>query len=93
VRLSFFTFVTEGVEAAVRAALKAAGDKDVFAMGGADVIRQLLVLGLVDQLQLHLSPVLLGGGTRLFDGGDLTPFEQVDVRVSPHATHLTYVPV
>ena len=61
-------------------------------MGGADVIRQLLALGLVDQLQLHLSPVLLGAGTRLFDGGEPTQLEQVDVRVSPHATHLTYVP-
>ena len=89
---SLFTIVTEGLEAAVQAARAAAGDKNVYAMGGADVIRQLLALGLVDQLQLHLSPVLLGAGTRLFDGGEPTQFEQVGVRVSPHATHLTYVP-
>jgi dihydrofolate reductase len=90
-RLPFWTFVGS-VEEAVEQARAAAGDKDVFAMGGGEVINQIVGLGLADRIQIHLSPVLMGDGTPLFQGGELTELEQVDVRVSPHATHLTYRP-
>jgi dihydrofolate reductase len=63
-----FTFVTDGVESAVAQAKAAAGDKDVQVIGGADLIQQLLGAGLVDQLNIDVMPLLLGSGTRLFDG-------------------------
>jgi dihydrofolate reductase len=86
-----FEFVTDGIDAAVeqaRAAAAAAG-KDVFVMGGADVVRQCVHNGLVDELRIHLAAVVLGSGTPLFDGRrcELT---QRSVRVSTTATHLTY---
>src|SRR5690606_37693928 len=62
-----FTFVTDGVAAAVKAAREAAGERDVIVQGGASVIDQALAGGLVDELRIHLSPVLMGAGTRLFD--------------------------
>jgi dihydrofolate reductase len=64
-----FTFVTDGIQAALEQARAAAGDKDVAVGGGADVVRQYLRAGLLDELQLHVVPVLLGGGVRLFDDG------------------------
>lgn len=88
-RLDFWTFVGS-VEEAVEQARAVAGDKDVFAMGGGDVINQIVALGLADLIQIHLSPVLMGDGTPLFHGLSPTELEQVDVQVSPHATHLTY---
>src|SRR3954447_25161861 len=63
-----FEFVTGGIEEAVERAIAAAGGKDVQIAGGASVGRQALAAGLVDELLLHTAPVLLGGGTRLFDG-------------------------
>ena len=63
-----FFFVTDGIEAALERAREAAGDKDVFIGGGADVINQYLAAGLVDELELHVVPIVLGGGARLFDG-------------------------
>src|SRR6478752_6545580 len=63
-----FTFVTDGIESALEQARAAAGNKDVFIGGGADVINQYLASGLVDELELHVAPILLGGGARLFDG-------------------------
>jgi dihydrofolate reductase len=63
-----FSFVTEGVEAAVRRAVEAAGGKDVAIGGGADVAQQCLRAGLLDEICLHVAPVFLGGGTRLFEG-------------------------
>lgn len=65
-RLSI-TFVTDGVRAAVVRAVEAAGDRDVTVVGGADLVRQLLDEGLVDELHVDVVPVLLGGGLRLFD--------------------------
>jgi dihydrofolate reductase len=62
-----FTFVHNGIESALAQAKAAAGDKSVWLMGGADIIQQYLKAGLVDELQIHITPVLLGGGTRLFD--------------------------
>ncbi|SNT62386.1 Dihydrofolate reductase [Asanoa hainanensis] len=62
-----FTFVTDGVEAAVAKAKSAAGDRDVTVVGGVDLGHQLLTRGLVDELRLDIMPVLLGGGRRLFE--------------------------
>jgi dihydrofolate reductase len=85
-----FTFVA-GVEEAVARAREAAGDKDVHVMGGADVLRQALDAGLVDELSIIVAPVILGGGKRLFEGFtkslDLT---QVGVRQSEFATFIDY---
>ncbi len=85
-----FTFVS-GVGEAVERAREAAGDKDVSLMGGADVIRQALALGLVDVLTLIVAPVVLGGGKRLFEGfeGSLE-LEHLGVRQSPFATFIDY---
>ena len=63
-----FTFVTDGVESALAQARAAAGDRDVAVGGGAEVAQQFLAAGLLDEVQLHVAPVLLGGGRRLFDG-------------------------
>ena len=87
---SRFRFVTGGVAAAVDEARAAAGDKDVVVMGGANVIDQCLAAGLVDELRIHLSPLLLGGGTRLFDLTGPMTLIQRQVTESPRATHLTY---
>jgi dihydrofolate reductase len=87
---SRFRFVTEGVAAAIDQARAAAGDKDVVVMGGANVIDQSLAAGLVDELRIHLSPLLLGGGTRLFDLVGPTTLVQREIAESPRATHLTY---
>lgn len=85
-----FTFVTDGVESAIRQAREAAGDRNVGVAGGADAVQQALRARLVDELRLHLAPVLLGSGTRLFDGlGDLE-LERTEVVGSPAVTHLTF---
>ena len=67
-----FTFVTDGIDAALQQAREAAGDKDVFIGGGADVVNQYLAAGLVNELELHVTPILLGGGARLFEESDLS---------------------
>ncbi|HEX9994300.1 MAG TPA: dihydrofolate reductase family protein, partial [Acidimicrobiales bacterium] len=86
-----FTFVTDGLPAAVERARAAAGDRDVVVMGGGDVIRQCVVGGLVDELSIHLAPVVLGGGTPLFAAdGERRRLVQRSVRPSSTATHLTY---
>ncbi len=85
-----FTFV-DGVERAVAMAVEAAGDKDVSIAGGADLIRQALAAGLVDELTIITAPVVLGGGKRLFDGFTKSvDLEHVGVRQSPYATFVTY---
>jgi dihydrofolate reductase len=87
-----YRFVTDGIESALKQAQAAAGDKDVTVMGGADLGRQYLAAGLVDEIQIHLVPVLFGSGTRMFD--DLhkghIQLEAVDVLPTPSATHLRY---
>ncbi len=87
-----FTFVTEGVEAAAEQALAAAGGKDVLVAGGASVDQQLLAAGLVDTLQIHVAPVLLGAGVRLFDGLDPESVQLEVTRAihSPAVSHLAY---
>ena len=86
-----FTFVTEGIGHAVERAVAAAGDKRVHIMGGATIIQQALAAGLVDELFLHVAPVILNGGTRLFDhlGGPIQ-LERTEVIESRRATHLRY---
>jgi dihydrofolate reductase len=80
-----------GVEEAVAAAREVAGGRDVSVMGGADVIRQALRAGLLDELSISIAPVVLGGGKRLFDGFDQTVvLEHVGLLQSPFATHITY---
>jgi dihydrofolate reductase len=86
-----FHFVTEGLEAAVAQAREAAGEEDVSVAGGGETIRQCIAAGLLDELTLHLVPILLGGGTRLFDGlGPEVALEQTRAVEAPGVTHLTY---
>jgi dihydrofolate reductase len=66
-----FTFVTDGIVRAIEQAKAAADGKDVTVIGGASVARQCLKAGLVDELQIDIMPVLLGGGLRLFEGSDM----------------------
>jgi dihydrofolate reductase len=85
-----FHFVTDGVESALEQAKEAAGDAVVSIAGGASVVRQYLRAGLLDELHLHVVPVVLGAGERLLDDvGDLT-LDQVEVRPSAAVTHIRY---
>lgn len=86
-----FTFVTDGIETALAQAHEAAGDRDVLIGGGADVINQCLAAGLVDVLELHVVPILLGGGARLFEGvGSDVKLELLRVVDAPGVAHLKY---
>jgi dihydrofolate reductase len=86
-----FTFVTDGIESALAQAKEAAGGKDVSLGGGADVAQQYLAAGLIDELLLNVVPVLLGDGTRLFEGfSGATTLEQVQVVEAPGVAHLKY---
>lgn len=89
-----FTFVTDGIESALQQARAAAGDKDVSVAGGANVIQQLLRAGLLDEIQIHLIPVLLGDGTRLFahTGPDVIELASTRVIESAGVTHLRFRP-
>jgi dihydrofolate reductase len=85
-----FTFVTEGIESALEQARSAAGDKDVAIAGGARTVQQYLAAGMLDDLYLHIVPVILGAGERLLeDVGDPT-LEPVKVIASPTVTHVKY---
>jgi len=84
-----FTFVTDGIESALGQARAAAGSKDVLIAGGGEAVQQYLAAGLLDELQIHVAPLLLGDGVRLFDdarGG----LELERVIASPTVTHLRY---
>jgi dihydrofolate reductase len=87
-----FHFVTDGIESALEQARRAAGDKDVFLLGGGQIIRQYLAAGLLDELELHVVPVLLGGGSRIFDnlGEAGVQLEQVRAVEAPGVAHLKY---
>jgi dihydrofolate reductase len=87
-----FHFVNDGIESALAAARAVAGGRDIRIAGGADLVRQYLDAGLVDEFTLSIAPVILGDGTRLFDGNvpTLDGLRAVDVDASPRATHLTY---
>ena len=87
-----YHFVTDGVTSALEQARAAAGEKNISVGGGANVINQFIAAGLLDELHLHIVPVLLGGGARLFDG--LPPmlhgFEQTRVLDASGVTHITF---
>ena len=87
-----FHFVTDGIEAALERARKEAGDKNVGIAGGASVARQYLKAGLLDELLIHVAPVLIGDGVRLFDdpGPDQVELESIESIQSPAVTHLRY---
>jgi len=86
-----YTFVTEGIGAALDLARAAAGGKDVYIGGGANVINEYLATGLLDLLELHVVPILLGGGARLFEGvGPDVKLELDRVVEAPGVTHLRY---
>jgi len=87
-----FTFVTDGIRPALKMAQQAAGGKDVLVGGSANVANQYLAAGLLDQIDLHLVPMLLGDGLRVFDDAALAgvSLEQERVIEAPGVTHLTY---
>lgn len=88
---SVYRFVTDGPQAALDAAREAAGNADVTIMGGADIGRQFLAAGLVDELSLHVAPVVFGGGTRLFgDQPEHLTLTLLGCVPTPTAVHLRY---
>jgi dihydrofolate reductase len=89
---NIFHFVTDGIHAALDRARKAAAGKDVSLAGGAKACQQYLKAGLVDEMEIHLAPVLLGRGERLFDGvDDLHGLELTRTIAAPNVTHLKFV--
>lgn len=85
-----FFFVTDGIESALSQAKKAAGDRDVKIMGGAQTVNQYLAAGLLDELWLHIVPVTVGVGSRLFEGVANLTLEPVEVSGSSLVTHIRY---
>ena len=85
-----FTFVTDGIGAALAQAREAAHGKDVEIAGGAETVRQYLSACLIDELRLHLAPVILGGGERLLDSVPDLTLEPMDVSGTRLVTHLGY---
>jgi dihydrofolate reductase len=86
-----FIFVTDGIESALDQARDAAGDKDVSIGGGASTVQQFLGAGLIDEFQIHVAPLLLGGGTRLFEQAPPEiGLELTGVIESPRVTHIGY---
>jgi dihydrofolate reductase len=85
-----FTFVTDGIESALAQARAAAGDRDVAIAGGAATVNQYLAAGLIDELRLHVAPLILGAGERLFAGVADVDLELVAGRSTELVTHLTY---
>lgn len=87
-----YHFVSEGIERARADAISAAGGKNVSVMGGADIGQQFIRAGLVDELSIHLVPIIFGGGTRMFEnlGEQFHDLEVVEVLPGATATHLRY---
>jgi dihydrofolate reductase len=85
-----FTFVTNGIESALKQAQEAAGDKDVAIAGGASAAKQYLAAGILDELYLHIVPVILGAGERLLENVGDPVLEPVKVIASPAVTHVKY---
>jgi dihydrofolate reductase len=87
-----FTFVTDGIESALQQAKAAAGDKNVNIAGGAGTVQQFIRAGLLDELEIHLAPLLCGKGIRLFDkmGPEHVELEIMRVVASPKVTHLRF---
>jgi dihydrofolate reductase len=85
-----FHFVTDGIEAAFERARESADGGDISIHGGATTVNQYLAAGLIDELRLHITPLMLGAGPRLFDGVAPLDLEQVSSRATPSVTHLIY---
>jgi dihydrofolate reductase len=87
-----YTFVTDGIESALRQAQEAAGEQDVVIIGGATVGRAYIAAGLVDEIVMHIVPVLFGTGTRMFEdmGVGHRQLEPIEVVDRPLATHIRY---
>jgi dihydrofolate reductase len=85
-----FTFVTDGIESALKQARAAAGDKDVAVSGGANVINQYLAADLIDELWLHIVPVTIGSGQRLFNDTPGIKLKPLEVRTTDLVTHIKY---
>jgi dihydrofolate reductase len=85
-----FNFVTDGIESALKQAKAAAGGKDVSVSGGANIVQQVLKAGLLDEIQIHLVPVVLGGGRRLFEHLGKIELEPARVIDSPGVTHIRF---
>ena len=87
-----YTFVTDGIESALEQARAAAGDKNVCVMGGANIGQQYIAAGLIDEIQIHLVPVLFGSGTRMFEhlGSEHINLETAEVIETAAATHLRF---
>jgi dihydrofolate reductase len=92
VQIKGFSFVTAGIEAALSKARAVAGSKNVWVMGGANIAQQFIRAGILDELHLHIVPVLLARGTRLFENLGTDPLEMkiIQAVTSPGATHLYY---
>jgi dihydrofolate reductase len=87
-----YTFVSDGIESALEQAKVAAGDKNVAVMGGAEIGPQYIKAGLIDEISIHLVPVFLGSGTRMFEhlGSEHIQLETAGVVETPQATHLRF---
>lgn len=85
-----FTFVTAGIHEALRLAREAAGDGRIDIAGGATTVNQYLAADLIDEIRVHVTPVILGGGERLFSGVGPVRLEQLDGRVGAGVTHIRY---
>jgi dihydrofolate reductase len=85
-----FTFVTDGIESALTSAQEAAGGRPVEIAGGAATVRQCLAAGLLDELVLHLVPVVVGAGERLLDALGGLALQPDEVIASPTVTHIRY---
>ena len=85
-----FFFVTDGIESALSKAKEAAGDRNVKIMGGANTVNQYLAAGLIDELWLHIAPVTIGAGARLFEGVPNLNLELIEVGGTSMVTHIRY---
>jgi dihydrofolate reductase len=87
-----FTFVSQGIEVAIREAREAAGNKDVYVLGGASIAQQCLKASLLDEIHVHIAPILLTAGIRLFDhiGNECIQLDTIRILESHGTTHLRY---
>jgi dihydrofolate reductase len=85
-----FYFVTDGIESALQQAKSVAKDQDVLIAGGADVVRQYLAAGSIDEFELHIAPILLGDGERIFEDIEDLKLEQMRAVEAPGVTHIEY---
>ena len=86
-----YRFVTDGAESALQQAKAAAGNKDIMVIGGANIVQQFLKAGWLDEIEIHLVPILLGEGTRLFEHIDKAiELERIQVTEAPDVTHLKF---